>query len=211
VITNKPVGVILAGGKSIRIGGHDKGLVEINGRKLIEYTIEAIKPQTSKLVISANRNLDEYRQFSEHVVSDTPSLHGGPLGGIYSVMAYLESSTKETHGDLDLLITPCDMPLLPSDLWERLYQTRLGGNKDKAVIVNDGNRLQPLCCLLPMKLKRSLQAYLQSGNRKVLKWLQSVGTLEADFSDENPQFVNINYREDFLLLTKIVHPNVGNN
>jgi molybdopterin-guanine dinucleotide biosynthesis protein A len=36
-------GIVLAGGKGIRLGT-DKGLIELNGRKLMEYAIEILSP-----------------------------------------------------------------------------------------------------------------------------------------------------------------------
>jgi molybdopterin-guanine dinucleotide biosynthesis protein A len=196
VTSNKPFGVILAGGQGVRMGGQDKGLLEISGRKLIEYTLAALKPQVSKIIISANRHLSEYQHFADHVVLDISPHNFGPLGGIFSVMAYVETALTQCS-DVDLLVVPCDMPLLPSDLGARLGKAKI--NAHRAVYVNDGNRPQPLCCLLPLSLKSQLKDYLQAGNRKVRQWFQTVDALEVDFSDEKSTFVNINSQEDLSL------------
>jgi len=200
-MSKKPIGVILAGGKGARMGGRDKGLLEINGRKLIELTITAVTPQVSNLVISANRNHDEYQRFTNHVVADISNPYSGPLAGIFSVMEYLQTFVTCSDNAADLLIVPCDMPLLPADLTARLYETRLDNNKLHAVAVNDGDRFQPLCCLLPLALKPNLKIFLDAGHRKVMHWLQSINVVTADFSDEKSRFANINSNEDLLALT----------
>lgn len=206
--TNKPVGVILAGGNGTRMGGQDKGLMEINGRKLVEFAIEALKPQVSDIVVSANRNIHEYQKFASHVISDISPQYHGPLAGIFSVMLFLDKSTRNSDPVSDLLVIPCDMPLLPADLTARLYKARGGNiNRHKAVIVDDGDRLQPLCGLLPMVLKPHLEAFLNSGHRKVTHWLQSIDVLTANFSDEKSKFININSPENLSVLEALLESN----
>ena len=62
--------VILAGGKARRMGGEDKGLIELGGRRLIEYIIAALQPQTDNIIINANRNHDAYGEYGLPVVAD---------------------------------------------------------------------------------------------------------------------------------------------
>jgi molybdopterin-guanine dinucleotide biosynthesis protein A len=206
-MSHKPIGVILAGGKGARMGGRDKGLLDVNGRKLIETSIAAANPHVSHIIISANRNLAEYQKFSNHVVPDCSGQYSGPLAGILSVMEYLDTWSTHAVKPVDLLILPCDMPLLPADLTVRLYNTRSGVTSLQAVAVHDGDRLQPLCCLLPLEYKSNLKAFLDTGNRKVMQWLQSINALEADFSDQKSKFVNINSHEDLTLLATALKTN----
>lgn len=62
--------VILAGGQASRMGGKDKGLVELNGSPLIQYVINKLSQQDVSITINANRNLDSYQAFAP-VVSDS--------------------------------------------------------------------------------------------------------------------------------------------
>ena len=55
--------VILAGGQASRMGGKDKGLIELNQKPLIEHVIERLSPQTPRILINANRNQDAYGAF----------------------------------------------------------------------------------------------------------------------------------------------------
>jgi molybdenum cofactor guanylyltransferase len=205
-MVNKPTAIILAGGLGSRLGGVDKGLLQINGHKLIELCIDNLRSQAGRIVISANRNLPIYQQFADIVVPDTsahPDYSGGPLAGILSAWSYLEQIQPEQSGDL--LTVPCDMPLLPKDLVTRFYQHRssqLQSHKKRVVVAHDGNRLQPLCTLLPWSAKNQLEKFFNSGQRKALDWLQYAGALIADFSDEAANFININTPADVNILSK---------
>ena len=56
-------GVILAGGEARRMGGGDKGLVELCGKPLIEHALAALSPQVDTIIINANRNRDRYAAY----------------------------------------------------------------------------------------------------------------------------------------------------
>ena len=79
-------GVILAGGRARRMGGDDKGLIEIGGKSMVEHVIDALKPQVGALLISANRNLSSYRRYGYPVAPDTIGDYFGPLAGMASAM-----------------------------------------------------------------------------------------------------------------------------
>ncbi|MCG6971446.1 MAG: molybdenum cofactor guanylyltransferase [Gammaproteobacteria bacterium] len=204
-MVNKPTAVILAGGKGSRLGGVDKGLLQINGRKLIELCIDRLRPQVASIVISANRNLPIYGQFADTVVPDTtasyPCYSRGPLAGLLSVWDYLEQNGHIGSGDL--LTVPCDMPLLPNDLAARFYQRRSQSHcQEKCVVVaHDGIRLQPLCAMLPWSIKSQLEAFLNTGQCKVSDWIQYSDALIADFSAEADKFVNINTQADVAMVS----------
>ena len=73
--------VILAGGRGRRMGGSDKGLVELEGRPLIAHILNVIAPQVGTVLINANRNAKQYEAFGYPVVSDTLDGFQGPLAG----------------------------------------------------------------------------------------------------------------------------------
>ena len=60
-------GVILAGGRGQRMGGIDKGLMALVGKPMVTYVLDALRPQVATIVISANRNLDQYAAFVAHL------------------------------------------------------------------------------------------------------------------------------------------------
>ena len=74
-------GVVLAGGRGQRMGGVDKGWIELGGRPLIDHVLARFAPQVSEVIISANRNLDRYAGFGHAVVTDEVPEFAGPAGG----------------------------------------------------------------------------------------------------------------------------------
>lgn len=100
-------GIILAGGKSSRMG-EDKGLVLLNGKPMIQYVIEALKEVVSDIIIISNNA--SYNKFRIPVYADIIK-DKGPVGGIYTGLYH--SKTQ-----LNFCIS-CDVPMISSDfiLW----------------------------------------------------------------------------------------------
>lgn len=180
-------GLILAGGRARRMGGQDKGLILLSGISLIERCIHALSPQVSQLVISANVNIAHYQTFTFPVLQDLTNNHAGPLAGIQRALAM--------SPDMPVLVVPCDAPLLPAQLADRLL-TAYQKKGCFAVIPHDGTRLQPLFSLFSPASLESLNQYLATGQRKVDTWVTSLPHTVVDFSDQSAHFVNINTEND---------------
>ncbi len=179
--------MILAGGMARRMGGEDKGLIDLGGRPLIDHVLERIRPQVSQVVINANRNLERYAEFGCPVISDTLNDFQDPLAGFLAVMQQVDS---------DYIVTlPCDGPCLPGNLVARLHEARQAAGADIAV-AHDGQRMQPVYALIATSLQTSLEAYLQEGERKIDWWYNKHHTVTVDFSDAPKTFLNINTPED---------------
>lgn len=184
---NEITGVILAGGRSVRMGGRDKGLIPLAGRPFIEHVIAAIAPQTGALIISANRSLERYRAYGYPVVTDGFSGFQGPLAGICAALT--ETATPYAA------IAPCDTPRPSKDLVRRLYRT-LSENRADIAVAGDGRRLHPVFCLLKTSLHGSLHDFLDGGGRKIDRWFEQAETAVCDFSDQAETFDNLNTPED---------------
>lgn len=176
-------GVVLAGGLGRRMGDVDKGLVQLAGRPMIEYVLDALGPQVGSLLINANRNLDRYSAYGHPVIADTLQGYMGPLAGVLSAMQRLSTAF--------LVTVPCDAPLLSPDLVSRLYDACVSQGADAAV-ATDGQRRQPVFLLLRAGLAPALGSYLAGGGRKVDTWFDQLRLAEADFSDVPDTFVNVN-------------------
>ena len=79
-------GVVLAGGRGRRMGGQDKGLVEVDGQPLISRILEVFAPQVGQIIINANRNHLRYRSFGYTLVADDLEDYQGPLAGFAAAM-----------------------------------------------------------------------------------------------------------------------------
>jgi len=189
-------GIILAGGRGRRMGGSDKGLVEFAGSPLIEHVIAVISPQVEALMINANRNQDAYAAYGYPVIMDELTDFQGPLAGFSSAM---HAATT------DYIVTvPCDGPLLSSELVPRLVQS-LSSSDAAIAVAHDGERLQPVYALLPIHLANSLQAFLDSGQRKIDRWYALHSVALADCSDIPSTFRNINTPSDLKFITQQAH------
>ena len=81
ILKNEISVVILAGGRASRMGGKDKGLIELDGAPLIAYVHEVVKNKASHIFISANRNTEQYSLYGEVIIDDLKDFQG-PLAGI---------------------------------------------------------------------------------------------------------------------------------
>ncbi len=179
--------LILAGGRGRRLGGIDKGLLEIGGHPLIAWTLAALEPQTGAILISANRNLDRYRSLGYPVVTDPLPEHPGPLAGI---LAGLRAALTPW-----VLVVPCDAPCLPPDLAVRLTKALAEQGGDLA-LVHDGQRIQWLHALLPVMLADDLAEYLEQGGRRAEDWFRCHSLALADCTDQAAAFANLNTPAD---------------
>jgi molybdopterin-guanine dinucleotide biosynthesis protein A len=183
VATRDITGVILAGGRGSRLGGVDKGLVPLHGRPLVEYAIDALRPQVASLLISANRNRDVYASYGYPVIADVLGDYDGPLAGMLSAM--------RAAGTAYILTTPCDAPSIPADLARRLAEALISNNAVASAVSLQG-RLQPVVALLRCSLAGDLENCLKQGERGTGEWLRRHQAVPVDFSAETRAFVNIN-------------------
>ena len=182
-MTESVTGVILAGGRATRMGGEDKGLVLLRDRPMIQWVLDRLSPQVSKILISANRNIVQYAVFGHPIVADTAADFRGPLAGISAALAQADTPW--------LVSVPCDSPLIPLDLVGRLYDQVVRGGA-RAGAAHDGQRLQPVFTLVHRDLLADLVSYLQGGERKIDRWLERHAFRSVDFSNREEMFLNVN-------------------
>ena len=187
---NDITAVILAGGMGRRMGGLDKGLIEYNGRKLVEILIEKLQQQNIGIIINANRNESIYADYGFPVINDKLSDFQGPLAGFATSMAAVDSQY--------ILTLPCDSPLLSDQYVERFIACHNApANSDAPIsVAHDGDRLQPVHALINVDLVDSLNTFLENGDRKIDRWYAQHSYNLADFSDQTDMFKNINTPED---------------
>ena len=184
-------GLLLAGGRGMRMGGLDKGLQTLHGEPLAVHVLRRLAPQAGALLISANRHPDTYAAlgapFGAAIVADTLPGFPGPLAGL---LAGLRASATPY-----LLSAPCDSPWLPADLAARLAHALDTHQADIAtaitVAANGDSSLHPVFALLRTGLADDLAAFLAAGERKVRAWYARHSTVEVVFTDERA-FYNAN-------------------
>ncbi len=189
--------LILAGGRGSRMGGVDKGLQNFNGMPLALHTLTRLQISggVGEIMINANRNLAAYESFGVAVWPDVLADYAGPLAGFLTGLERCETPY--------LLTVPCDTPLLPLDLVQRLAAALEAENADIAMAAapeagRDGHmqvRTQPVFCLLRTELLESLVRFTQDGGRKIDAWtaLHPTAAVAFDAPGDDPQaFFNAN-------------------
>jgi molybdenum cofactor guanylyltransferase len=184
---SKITGLVLAGGQGSRLGGRDKGLTQVAGKPLIAHVLNRLKPQVNSIIISANRNIEQYGQWQCPVVVDTLRDFQGPLAGIAAALPEIKTDY--------LLVVPCDLPLLPLDLVDRLWVAMDDEEADMA-IAHDGEQLQHLCALIRRSAAASVYEFLDEGERAVKEWANRMFPAVAWFADQAQAFRNINSEDD---------------
>jgi molybdopterin-guanine dinucleotide biosynthesis protein A len=184
-------GLILCGGRGSRMGGVDKGLLADGDRPLITHVVERLAPQVAALLISANRNLDTYREIAP-VVPDPGDLeaYAGPLAGILAGLRVASTPW--------VAVVPCDTPRLPLDLVRRLAG---GLGSSRAAYAVTGAHAHPLACLLASSLRQDLDAALHAGMRRAGEWMHRIGARPVPF-DDAAAFANLNTPEDLAAAAK---------
>jgi molybdenum cofactor guanylyltransferase len=188
-------GIVLAGGRGSRMGGVDKGLQNFNGMPLALHTLMRLGTQVGEAMVNANRNLSAYESFGVPVWPDATADFAGPLAGFLIGLERCETPY--------LVTVPCDTPLFPRDLVERLAQALERDGADIAMAAareEDGQvRTQPVFCLLKHDLMESLVQFTHAGGRKIDKWTAQHKTVLVPFDREgdDPQaFFNANTLEE---------------
>ena len=180
-------GVVLAGGRGARMGGADKGLVEVAGRPMVEHVLAAVEGQAGAVAINANRSADRYARYGHPVIPDRLDGFQGPLAGMASAL-------RAAATDL-VLFAPCDSPLVDPSLGPRLHAA-LAARGANVAVAHDGERMHPVFVLLRRSVLPGLEAFLARGERRIDRWFEEEKTEVVDFSDLPEMFLNVNREED---------------
>jgi molybdopterin-guanine dinucleotide biosynthesis protein A len=189
------LGILLAGGRSERMGGGDKCLVELGGRSLLAHAIERLRPQVGSLVLSANGDPGRFARFGLPVAADTVPGFAGPLAGILAGMLF---ARDRMPGIRHVATAATDSPFFPADLVARLSAALDDGRE--LAIARCGGRDYPVFGLFPVGLAGDLAEFLAtSPNRAVMAWIDrhasSAVEFEASGGAADP-FFNVNAPDD---------------
>ena len=195
---NNVTGLILAGGRAQRMGGIDKGLIPFKGKPLIESAIALLQPQVEHILINANRNLEQYAKYGYPVLPDEKQNFSGPLAGFLVGLKHCTTTY--------MLTSPCDSPLLPSDLTVKMMTELERGGFDLVYAsskeANQKIWAQPVFCLMRRDLSRSLESFLSAGDLKIDQWFKKIKASTVVFENAIA-FSNVNTPEELQSLEKL--------
>lgn len=194
-------GILLAGGRSSRMGGGDKCLRDLGGRTILARVIERVRPQVTALALNANGDPARFAGYGLPVVADANEDYAGPLAG---VLAGLDWAARAVPGATHVASFATDAPFLPGDLVARLVAVLADGSYDLACAESDG-RAHPVFGLWPLALRDDLRRAMAEGMRKVDRWTGRHRLAQVAFeAGAVDPFFNANAPEDLAVAAQLL-------
>lgn len=190
--------LLLAGGRSSRMGGINKALLPFGGDTLSGAVLKRLGGGFRSTWVSANRDGERFEALGLRVVPDVRANYPGPLGGVEALACRLDAEHEAVEW---VLTAPCDTPFLPEDLFERLTQAALAdqaaGRVKPAYVAHAAGRLQSTAALLSREALRLAAPFLDAGERKLGIWYERMGAGVVEVDNGDPKaFENLNTPED---------------
>lgn len=197
--TSRTVGVILAGGRSRRMGASKPEQI-LAGRSLLEHVVRRAEHQVDELILSSNSSSAFYRQFGLPIVPDRDDSQSGPLLGIATAMDWVVDQQARNRPLPLLACFPVDVPIFPDNVVAQLKHALSTQSKQVAVACQAG-QLQPLFslwhCTSAAIIKKAIGAGI-FGPKPLLPELDSV-VVDIPCSSTF-DFTNLNTQQDMLAL-----------
>lgn len=180
-------GIILAGGKSSRMG-RDKALILLKNRTFLEHSITKMKELFQEVLVVSDKSNKYQVSNIKQVVDIYPGC--GPLGGIH---AGLYTSEFEW-----VMVTACDMPCWDRKIIDELMKLRPGYD---AVVPEVKNKPEPLFSLYNKSCLPVIEQLLKQKSLKVTDLFSKIHTKKVDIQNLGKnifpeEFININTPED---------------
>lgn len=177
-------GIILAGGKSSRMGT-DKGFLMLNNKPFVQYSIDAVKPLVSEIIIVSDNS--DYDVFRLKRINDITK-DAGPVSGIYSG---LEASKTEYN-----LILSCDIPFINSEVLQKLIDAV--DEPSEIIQAQSEGKTMPLIALYKRTIKDKFKSFLEQDERRLRVAIEACQykNIVLDEAHQNST-LNVNTKEDF--------------
>ncbi len=195
-------GVLLAGGKSWRMGGREKCLLELAGRPLLDHVIGRAQPQVDVLILNAPGDPARFASFGLEVAADVIDGFAGPLAGVLTGMEWARTNTPQAR---HIATFPCDAPFLPNDLVARLREAAQSENAAIALAASAG-REHPAFALWPVEMMEDLRrATTEEGLRRMGEWTARCKAARVEYPCQPVDpFFNINSPQDLAEAERIL-------
>ncbi|WIO74038.1 molybdenum cofactor guanylyltransferase MobA [Porticoccaceae bacterium LTM1] len=180
-------GVILAGGQGRRMGGRNKGLLQVEGQPLIAFAAENLRPHVSEILVNTNTESERYQRLGYQVINDGDFAGKGPLAGILAGL----SATSTPY----IAICACDQLELPPNVYPELFKAAQK-NPSGLAVAHDGDRLHPTCAVISQLNRQSLLDRLKQNQLRVGEWFTDMKADVVVF--EGVTFYNINTPMDLI-------------
>ena len=175
-LSERVVGILLAGGRSSRMGGGDKCLRLLGGKPILAHIIERLKGQVFDILINANGDASRFASFGLPVVPDSVAGFAGPLAGIHAGLEWVKANRPDSRYGVTVAT---DTPFLPLDLVQRFLAEQ--GHRPSLLVARSEAGVHPVVGLWPVALAGEIERSLKQGLRKVGDWTEQHGAVEVSF------------------------------
>ena len=188
---SKILGVVLAGGKSLRFG-EDKSQVKLNNKSLIDHILSEVLTEFKELLIVSNNPIEFNKSENISIISDFKN-NLGPLGGVLTAMKWIKDNKKDYQW---ISTFPTDTPFFKNQILKDFHD-KINLKKGKLFFIKSNNTRHNIFGLWSIDLADKLEKDLENGDRKVEDWANKVGVNIIDMQfEKNDPFFNINTKED---------------
>jgi molybdopterin-guanine dinucleotide biosynthesis protein A len=192
------LGVVIAGGRSVRFGG-EKAVAEFEGTPLLMLAARRLQPLCARVAVNARPGSEAAALAASSgldVLHDLPGDPTGPLAGVRAGLAWARAQDAAR-----IAVSPCDSPLVPEGLFERLLAQ---AGEGAAMAVTDEGR-QPQFAIWPVSAYEALTEALAAGEHPATwRMLESIGAVSVPFGSADA-FANVNTREELAALAARAH------
>ena len=188
---SKILGVVLAGGKSLRFG-EDKSQVKLNNKSLIDHILSEVLTEFKELLIVSNNLIEFNKSENISIISDFKN-NLGPLGGVLTAMKWIKDNNKDYQW---ISTFPTDTPFFKNQILKDFHD-KINLKNGKLFFIKSNNTRHNIFGLWSIDLADKLEKDLENGDRKVEDWANKVGVNIIDMQfEKNDPFFNINTKED---------------
>ena len=188
---SKILGVVLAGGKSLRFG-EDKSQVKLDNKSLIDHILSEVLTEFKELLIVSNNPIEFNKSENISVISDFKN-NLGPLGGVLTAMKWIKDNKKDYQW---ISTFPTDTPFFKNQILKDFHD-KINLKNGKLFFIKSNNTRHNIFGLWSIDLADKLEKDLENGDRKVEDWANKVGVNIIDMQfEKNDPFFNINTKED---------------
>ncbi|AHJ14455.1 molybdenum cofactor guanylyltransferase [Sulfurospirillum multivorans] len=176
--------VIIAGGKSSRMGS-DKALLPFGGFKtLTEFQLHRLKPYFSRLHVSA-KNSEKFA-FEASFIDDNPNFADhSPLVALLSILEQLQTP---------VCVLSVDTPFVTPEIFETLYKNFEEG--DDAIVATSPCASHQLCAIYAPSIVKTIRAQLAKNEHKIRSVFSQSRTKFIAFESDEP-FFNLNHPDEY--------------
>lgn len=204
------VGVILAGGRSTRMGGGDKFLRPLAGTTMLDLVLNSLKAQLETNIISTNGDPARLSAYNLPAITDEIDGYAGPLAGMHAALSWTaQNQPNATH----CLSVAADTPFFPENYAARMTEHAVKIGSKHIIIATSNGRHQPGFALWPLTVKDKLERALKDGTRKVRAFTDNQPNSTLAFEQltlkgiEIDPFFNVNEPADLALCQKLLLSN----